>query len=377
MERILVQPRPGWQQKVESVGLHYHTIDGAPYWDESVAYRFSSRQIDALEAATQSLYDLAIEAVQHIIDRRLFSRLQIPVFMEELILQSWDRDDHALYGRFDLAYDGKTPPKMLEFNADTPTALLEAGVAQWFWLQEKFPHADQFNSIHEKLIAGWAGWGLPPQSLLHLAGSCDSDEDRGNLEYLADTALQAGLTPCVLDISEIGWHPGLGKFVDLQNRPINHLFKLYPWEWLVREDFGKHLAHAGCRYVEPPWKMVLSNKGLMAVMWELAPGHPNLLPTFFEDGHLQDEYVRKPLYSREGANVSIHSKKGLAQTPGTYGEEGFIWQQFCPLPDFGGVYPVIGSWVINHESCGIGIREDASLITTNGSRFVPHYFEEI
>lgn len=377
MERINLQPRPDWQQRVESVGLHYHSIDGAPYWDESVAYRFRAEQIDTLEQATQSLYELALAAVQQVIDRRLFGKLQIPVGMEAMIVQSWERDDHSLYGRFDLVYDGVAPPKMLEFNADTPTALLEASVAQWFWLQDRFPQADQFNSIHEQLIVGWSGWNLPPGELVHFAGACDSPEDRGNLEYLADTALQAGLTPNLLDMSELGWHGELNQFVDLAGRPIRQLFKLYPWEWMVREEFGIYLARAGCRYLEPPWKMVLSNKGLLALMWELAPNHPNLLPTYFEPGRLQQEYVRKPLYSREGANISIHSRRVPPQhTPGSYGEEGHVWQQFSPLPDFGGAFPVIGSWVVNHEACGIGIREDCSLITTDGSRFVPHYFEE-
>jgi glutathionylspermidine synthase len=36
-----------------------------------------------------------------------------------------------LYGRFDLAYRGDGPPKLLEYNADTPTALFEAAVVQW------------------------------------------------------------------------------------------------------------------------------------------------------------------------------------------------------------------------------------------------------
>ena len=58
-----------------------------------------------------------------------------------------------MYGRFDLAYDGTTPPKLLEYNADTPTSLLEAAVIQWRWQQDMRPERDQFNSIHERLLA--------------------------------------------------------------------------------------------------------------------------------------------------------------------------------------------------------------------------------
>lgn len=376
MERIALTPRPGWQEKVEALGLHYHTIDNAPYWDESAAYRFSAAQIDTLEAASQELYDMALQAAQHVIDRRLFSRLQIPVAFEELIVRSWEADAPSLYGRFDLVYDGEHPPKLLEFNADTPTALLEASVVQWFWLKEVFPEADQFNSIHEKLIAGWSDWAGKTGGLMHFAATGASREDCGNLDYLRDTAIQAGLDTFALDIGEIGWDAARGCFVDLEERPIRSLFKLYPWEWLLREDFGLHLAHAGCRYLEPPWKMLLSNKGILAVLWELFAGHPNLLPTFFEAQRPAGDVVRKPLYSREGANITVVRGGVETTTPGSYGEEGFVWQAYSPLPCFTGNYPVIGSWIVNHEACGIGIREDRSEITTDASRFVPHFFAE-
>jgi glutathionylspermidine synthase len=376
MERIALTPRPGWQEKVEALGFHYHTIDAAPYWDESVAYRFTSAQIHTLETVSQELYDMALQAAQHVIDKDLFSRLQIPVAFEELIVRSWEADDLSLYGRFDLVYDGKHPPRLLEFNADTPTALLEASVIQWFWLQDVFPQADQFNSIHEKLIAGWSEGAKRLGGLVHFAATCASREDCGNLDYLRDTAMQAGIETCALDIGEIGWDEARRCFVDLEERPIRSLFKLYPWEWLTREEFGGHLAHADCRYLEPPWKMLLSNKGILAVMWELFPGHPNLLPTYFEAQQIKGDRVRKPLYSREGANVTIVRNGQETTTPGTYGAEGFIWQAYSPLPAFSGKFPVIGSWIVNHQACGIGIREDDNEITTDTSRFVPHFFTE-
>lgn len=376
MERILLKPRPDWQQQVETYGLHYHTIDGAPYWDESVAYRFSSAQIDTLEAVSNELYAMTIKAAQHVIDQRLFSRLQIPVAFEELIIRSWEADDRSLYGRFDLAYDGVHPPKLLEFNADTPTALLEASVIQWFWLKAVFPEADQFNSIHERLIAGWGEWAQAVGGLLHFTAACESDEDRGNLDYLRDTAIQAGIETCVLDINELGWDEARRSFLDLDERPIRSLFKLYPWEWLLREEFGRHLAQAECRYLEPPWKMLLSNKGILPILWELFPDHPNLLPSYFEAGRIVGDVVSKPLYSREGANITVVRDGVATTTDGSYGAEGFIWQAYSPLPEFDGNYPVIGSWIVNHESCGIGIREDRNAITTDASRFVPHFFTE-
>ena len=61
------------------------------------------------------------------------------------------------------------------------------------------------------------------------------------------------------------------------------MFKLYPWEWLFREDFGASLAGSPTRWLEPPWKAILSNKGILPLLWAMFPRHPNLLPAFFED----------------------------------------------------------------------------------------------
>jgi glutathionylspermidine synthase len=263
---------------------------------------------------------------------------------------------------------------MLEYNADTPTALLEASVVQWYWLEDVFPHADQFNSLHEKLIDRWKELRsqFPAAGPVYFTADTGSEEDSGNLDYLRDTATQAGIEALAIDIADIGWD---GKrFMDLDNRPMSSLFKLYPWEWMVREEFGKNLIAGSLRVIEPPWKMLLSNKAILPVMWEMFPDHPNLLAASFQPGRFATDFVKKPIYSREGANVSITSGGSTVEAPGTYGEEGFIWQAYHALPQFDGNYTVIGSWIVGDQPAGIGIREDATPITKNSSRFVPHYF---
>lgn len=372
MQRISRPPRINWQQSVESQGMAYHTIDEEPYWDETACYRFDSAEIDLLEDATNELQERCIEAAQHVIDKDLFDKLQIPPHAVPLIVDAWEKDEASLYGRFDLAYDGHTPPKLLEYNADTPTSLLEASVIQWFWLKDLYPDADQFNSIHERLIEAWKGMGI--MSTVHFSCVADAPEDFGNLEYLRDTAIQAGLTTSQLFMNDIGFEEVAGRFVDLGDRPIDCMFKLYPWEWLVNEYFGRKLATARMRLIEPAWKMLLSNKGLLAIMWELFEGHENLLRAGFEAGPFRDNYVTKPLLSREGENVTVHRNGQVHEVEGSYGGKAPVYQQLAQIPCFDGNYPVIGSWVVAGESAGIGIREDRQLVTTNASRFVPHYF---
>ena len=280
----------------------------------------------------------------------------------------------------DLSFDGRSPAKLLEYNADTPTSIFEAAVFQWTWLEQAIERriipkrADQFNSIHERLIDAWKKFGGTHH--LHLAGMTENEEDAGTLAYLQDTASQAGLKTTLIDIEEIGLRDD-GHFVDLDDRAIELAFKLYPWEWMFHDAFGARLATAPTRWVEPPWKAILSNKGILPLLWEMFPNHPNLLPAYFEDdpnaAKLGTSFVRKPLYSREGANVALVSAgTTLVEQEGPYGTEGFIRQALAPLPNFSDQYAVLGSWLVDHAPCGLSIREDENPVTGNTSRFLPH-----
>jgi glutathionylspermidine synthase len=376
LRRIAVTPRPDWREHVErDLGFVFHTIDGAPYWDETAAYEFTATEVDALEEATQELEQMALALAERVIKSggAEYQRLRIPEAAWAAIEGSWNAGHKNLYGRFDLRFDGNGPPKLLEYNADTPTALFEAAVVQWDWLQAMWPERDQFNSIHERLIEAWKNFGLG-KTRLYFASVKGHLEDAGTVEYLRDTAVQAGLDTARIDMEDIGWDGS--QFLDLDNRKIAALFKLYPWEWVAGEEFGKHLLSGVAQVIEPPWKMVLSNKAALALLWEMAPGHPNLLPTALDPSGIEGAMVRKPIFGREGANVQvIESGEVVAETGGKYGAEGHIYQAHAPLPSFDGNYPVIGSWVVASQSAGIGIREDATAITRDTSRFVPHFFQ--
>ncbi len=373
MERITTQPRNNWQAAVEKLGFGFHSSE-VPYWDETAYYRFSIDEINQLEKATAKLWDMCLVAVQHVIDKKRYSEFKIPAHFVSYIEKTWDDEHPSIYGRFDLCYkNGKI--KMLEFNADTPTSLYEAGIVQWFWLQDFDKDKDQFNSIHEKLIAYWKYLKVYLQpGQLHFSCVKDSLEDLTNTEYLRDCAIQAGISTKLVFIDDIGWESESAQFLDLENEPINNIFKLYPWEWLTTESFGNNILQDSNKafWIEPAWKMILSNKAILPILWELFPDHEYLLPAYFDDHGMKD-YVKKPILSREGANIEMVKHYGtVAQTTGVYGAEGFVYQQLFELPDYDDNYPVIGSWIIGQEPAGLGIREANNPITDNKSRFVPH-----
>lgn len=377
MERHQVIPRANWQESVLDLGFTFHTMNGDPYWDESVCYSFSDKEVTQLEKATAELEEMCLQLVGDLVAQGSYDRLKIPEIAHPLIEASWQNSHRNLYGRFDFSYDGVegSPPKLLEYNADTPTSLLESSIIQWQWLSDVFPDRDQFNAIHEKIVSAWKAIPLEDPTVYFTCIS-NQQEDRITIEYLQDTALQAGLKAEFIDIEDIGWNGD--SFVDLYDNEIQTLFKLYPWEWLLEDEFAANIIQSSTLFMEPAWKMLLSNKGILALLWEKFPNHPYLLPAYLEENKITGKSVKKPLWSREGENIQIlKSQAGGTSlvTTGPYEGDDYVYQAYQALPDFDGNYPVIGSWVIASQPAGIGIREDKHLITGSNARFVPHYIK--
>jgi glutathionylspermidine synthase len=376
MRRVASDPRPNWQKRVEEYGFHFHTLKGEPYWDESVCYQLSRHEVDQLEAATDSLHTMCLELVQDVISNRQLGLFLVPPEFEEFVIRSWEEQEPSIYGRFDLAYDGVGPPKMLEYNADTPTALYEAAVIQWLWLKDvEGENGDQFNSIHEQLIEAWQALHERDPSPIHFAAMASVVEDYTTVEYLRDTCTQAGFETYYLDVEAIGWDVASRRFADMAGRPIQRMFKLYPWEFMVREEYGRNVLESPTKWIEPAWKMILSCKSILPMLYQKFPDSPFLLPAFFTEEEMvqvSNSYVRKPIHAREGANIQVYINGRLErETEGPYSGP-FVYQALGPVKAFSDRFPVFGSWVVNGLGCGIGIREDDSIVTTNFSRFIPH-----
>jgi glutathionylspermidine synthase len=407
MQKITLPERPNWRDKAEEVGFTFADMHGAPYWNEASVYSFTLEQIENdLEDPATELHAMCREAVPEILkNEELLERFAIPKGHWDLVAESWGRGDPEIYGRFDFAYDGKGPAKMLEYNADTPTSLYESASFQWQWLEDQLAAgelpegADQFNGIHEALVSRFAEL-FEPNTDLHFTAAGGNPEDYGTVEAMGWAAREAGLGAHYCDLETIGIS-NEGQFLDDQSRVMGALFKLYPWENLLRDDYANHIATSGCLFLEPAWKALLSNKALLPVLWQMFEGHPNLLPAFFEQDvtnalsgqgpaapevrdtfdrcadQLVAGHVAKPILSREGASVSI-VKNGVVveEAQNTeYAEHPRIIQAYHALPKFDGFRPIIGAWVVGQACVGIGIREDQSRITQDLSQFKPHFIQ--
>ncbi|MBD0323617.1 MAG: glutathionylspermidine synthase family protein [Aldersonia sp.] len=383
MRRVRRAPRNGWNTIVEAQGLVFGTPardasgNARPYWDESVHYEFEMDEILALEADVELLHSMCLRAVEQVVLMERYADFGLPEWSWPHIAESWRRSDPHVYGRFDLRYDGRRPAKLLEYNADTPTTVLEAAILQWHWLTDLYAGDDQWNSLHEKLVERWQELrDTLPSTTLHFSwSSADaSGEDNVTAAYLQETAAEAGFDTVALAIEEVGFDTELQRFVDLAEAPIESIFKLYPWEWVLDDEFGKRVVDSlpATMWIEPLWKTLLSNKAILAILWEMYPGHPNLLPAYLDQPGMLTEYIRKPKLGREGANMTIVGAGFETATGGIYGEEGFVYQLLDPLPEFDGMRPALGAWIVGDSSAGLGIRETSGLITDDGAAFVPH-----
>ncbi len=368
MRREPVAPRTDWVSRLEAIDFHvWRHADGRPYWREDACFVFTGEEIEMLHEAAEDAVAMIGEAVARAFDENRLAGLGVDGVLADAARASWAAQAPSLYGRFDFAWDGRHPPKLLEYNADTPTALFEAAVVQWRWLIDHDPGADQYNAIHEALLGAWDKLRGPLGGAAHFACMLDDPDDLLTTDYLRDLAVQAGFTTKLLDVAQIGFRDG--RFIDAADAPIGALFKLYPWEWMAQERFGAALAVSGIPVIEPAWRCVASSKALLADLWEMFEGHPALLPAARDPRAVAGPVVEKAWFGREGEGVRV--RRGPVLEP----PQGVVYQQRTAMAQFDGLYPVFGVWVVDGAPCGMGIREDANPITGPGACFIPHRIE--
>lgn len=395
MKRLSISARPNWLDQLVSEGILWTTTEVGPYWTEAMEtpkyYELTRNEQELLEKAGNEIHGMCMETVEWLINEtsdtqfhQWMDRFDIPRPIRQHIRHSWNNDEWGIYGRFDFVLT-KDGPKMLEYNADTPTTLIESAISQWNWFtdnQDKFKNHYQFNEIHEALVRHWSDitdpnhTDNPIKGPLHLAAFSQVD-DYATVMYMAETAKEAGHNIKVIDIETIGVDDR-HDFVDSNGCYIENCFKLYPWEWMMEDEYGALIPSSDTRFIEPSWKMILSNKAILALLWERYPNCQFLVPSYLKHNtpeKLEGKWVHKPLLSREGSNVTIMdeaSGKALVDIEGPYGDGEFVCQKYIEWVDYDGKYPMMGVWMVGCDAVGLGIREDDQVVTQNNSRFIPH-----
>ena len=379
---------------LESLGFVWHTDqdESAYICDELLV--ISEDEAEAFYEATNTLYDMYIQAAQFVIDNALFHELGIPFNLVETIKESWQSDVHwHLYGRFDLAggIDGK-PIKLLEFNADTPTALFETAIVQWAMLKKNgLDEARQFNGLYEALVDNFKRLVTLEEDVSSFEEHYDgwhflftsirgNSEEENTVKLLQHIATEAGFNTAFAYIDEIEFSADEGIFY--QDRNYELWFKLIPWEEIALEEsdlamlLTAIIKNQKAIIFNPAYALLFQSKGMLKILWDLFPNHPLLLETSFEP--LQGKkQVRKPVFGREGGSVSILDAEGqtLEGTKGEYDNHKMVYQAYTELPtDEKGASYQAGVFYA-YEACGLGFRKGGKILD-NQSKFVGHIIQE-
>lgn len=375
---------------MEEVGMSWHTDpDGQPYVADEIV-PVTEAEVDAYYNAANELYDMYVEAAQHVIDHDRFLELDIPFNLVDQINRSWENDHRHLYGRFDLAggVDG-LPIKLIEFNADTPTSLFETAVVQWALLKANhMDEAAQFNTVYDsirnnfrRVVTGEEdpelfGQYYNFQNIL-FSSIRNLPEDERTVRFLQQMANDAGFQTDFCYLDETGFLEQEGIF-NPNNTRFDYWFKLYPWEDITLQTDGINgildeiTRNTDTVILNPAYTLLFQSKGIMKVLYELFPDSPYLLETRYEP--LQGkQQVSKTMFGREGANTVIYDAAGkiLHQTPGDYNRYRSVYQEFAHYPKDaqGRSYQagVFFAW----EACGLGFRRGGEVLD-NLSKFVAH-----
>ncbi|MGZ5208523.1 MAG: glutathionylspermidine synthase family protein [Sulfuricurvum sp.] len=377
-------------QTLEQIGFKWHTDSDETKYVADELVIVSDREAEAYYDVVNELYDMYATAAQHVIDNNLFFELGIPFNLIEAIKKSWDNDVHwHLYGRFDLAggIDGK-PIKLIEFNADTPTALFETAILQWALLKHNnMDEERQFNNIYEAISNNFRRlvtlFDDPDEFEKHYDGwkilfssVSGNIEEENTVRLLQQMAIDAGF--------ETGFEPlGGVKFdeegiYDAHDVPYEYWFKLYPWEDIAIEEnelavlLTTIMNNQKAILLNPAYTLLFQSKGMLKILWDLFPDSPYLLKTSFEP--LQGvPCVEKRMFGREGANVKILDATGttIEANDGPYGNFKPIYQEYVEFPKDAAGNSYQAGVFFAYEACGIGFRRGGKILN-NMSKFVGH-----
>ncbi|WP_373028837.1 glutathionylspermidine synthase family protein [Sulfurovum sp.] len=375
---------------LEALGFVWHTdSDESSYISDELVV-ISEDEAEAYYEATNTLYDMYVEAAEHVVENNLFHEIGIPFNLVEVIKESWENDVHwHLYGRFDLAggVDGK-PIKLLEFNADTPTALFETAIIQWAMLKKSdLEEESQFNALYESLVNNFKrlvtleedvstfeerydGWNFLFTSVK------GNSEEENTVRLLQHIATEAGYETEFAYIDDIEFSAEDGIFYQDKNYEL--WFKLIPWEDIALEEsdlamlLTNIIKNQKAIIFNPAYTLLFQNKGLLKILWDLYPNHPLLLESSFEP--LQGKkQVQKPIFGREGGSITILDEEAnqLAHTKGDYDSHKMLYQAYTELStDVQGLSYQAGVFYA-YEACGLGFRKGGKILD-NMSKFVGH-----
>ncbi|MBN2816782.1 MAG: glutathionylspermidine synthase family protein [Campylobacterales bacterium] len=381
------------KETLNEIGFTWHTdSDGSNYISDELI-SVSETEAEAYYEAANAIYDMYVSAAEHVIQNELFFELGIPFNLVDAIKKSWENDVHwHIYGRFDLSggIDG-APIKLIEFNADTPTALFETALLQWGVLKQNgMDEEKQFNTVYESMVnnfkrlitlfddtdnfdANYDGWKILFSSI------SNNTEEEMTTKLLQQMATDAGFVTAFEYLENT--HFDENGIYDAQGNEYEYWFKLYPWEDIAIDEpelatmLTEIIQNQKAIILNPAYTLLFQSKGMMKILYDLFPDSPYLLQTSFEplEGIKQ---VEKPCFGREGSNTKIIAANGdiLKATDGIYGNYKKVYQEYVEYVKDSEESKYQAGVFFAYEACGLAYRKGGDILD-NMSKFVGHVIE--
>ncbi|AFC31935.1 hypothetical protein PM3016_5220 [Paenibacillus mucilaginosus 3016] len=328
-------------------------------------HRLSPELLAEMRGAAEKLgrlYARTVETVQQG-GEELWRELGLPEAAFGAIRLRFDGEKATLIGRFDFA---ETPQglKMLEFNSDTPTGIVEAFhvngrvCAAYGARDPNAGCAAMLPKAFGRMLDLYRTAGYPAEHIFFSALDWH-EEDAGTTKYLlANSSLEGAQFVPLADLRVQGerlWaeKPGEGEPV-----PVDILYRLHAIEKLAEDrdtdgyPTGEHvlrlIAERKLAVINPPSGFAAQTKALQALIWNLHQAGEfyteeeheaisrYMLPTYLEPAFAEGSaYVSKPILGREGSGVTIYEKGAAAEASGDeeYGHQPMVYQQYAPLPE--------------------------------------------
>lgn len=363
--------------------------DNKDYWSNDFV-RVTSSELRAFKTASDNLQTLAFKAVRHVAKQNLWSQLSVPDYCIPLLEYSIAKEmDMHLIGRFDFSggIDG-VPIKMLEYNADTCSLIPESAILQTVHARQEsrsLNNAEPFNDLAGSMARRFQEiLALNKDKTANLLlSTLGHMEDRLNCDLIALGAKKAGFQDTQsIALEGIIFSPEEGIFVTEgrdEYRRYDFFYKFIPWEFIAFEEpdlweLLDPIVQKGLATVlNPAFAMLLQNKALMQVMYELEPNNPYLLKTTaFASDFPRGNYVRKPQYGRMGENIAYfeNSSEAVYETEGDYGDYEPVFQALADFNIDSEEHRYQPSTFYTGEASGLCFRRQDDLIIDDDAEYV-------
>ncbi|MED1411943.1 MULTISPECIES: glutathionylspermidine synthase family protein [Bacillus] len=316
------------------------------------------------------------------------------------------RYPEAVISRFDFALTEDNRIKMLEFNSDTPTFIVEC-----FQMNGKVCEQldyDDPNTNQERLLSSGitkavmeAAKGIKNPNVVFTAHH-EHIEDWNTTMYLSQLCHVENKVMSMSELRITG-----DALVDGDGMPIDVLYRqTYPIEDLIEDQDPETGDLVGVELLQlvkeeklfiinPVSAFLLQPKSIQCLIWGLAEEGAfytreeqqwiteYMLPTYLEPNLFlgKDSFVQKPSFGREGDTITIRDKDTnimIRNVHQTYKSSLPIFQKYIDLPvvfletekGIEKLSYVFGSFLIAGKASSIGIRAGEK-ITGNESYYLP------